>query len=252
MSSAVGIIPARFASTRFPGKPLAEIGDKPMIQHVYQRASLSEKLQKVLVATDDNRIFKAVTAFGGEVVLTRSDHKTGSDRIAEAAANLPFDFIVNIQGDEPFVDPAAIDKTVQLLEESPEAAISTLVAPIKNVAELTNPAIVKVVLNNKNEALYFSRAIIPFNRDEKELENWLAVAPYYQHVGFYVYRKKNLLQFVNWPQGELEKIESLEQLRLLENGCKIACAIVPETAMCVDTPDDLQRARQYWKELKRV
>ncbi len=252
MSTAVGIIPARYSSTRFPGKPLAQIGNKPMIQHVYECAGQAKRLQKVIVATDDERIEQAVAAFGGEYVRTRADHKTGSDRIAEVAENLPFDFIVNIQGDEPFVDAQAIDKTVTLLENSPEAAISTLVAPITNAVELSNPAVVKVVLNHKNEALYFSRAIIPFNRDEKKIENWPVGTSYYQHVGFYVYRKEILMQFVRWPQGELEKIENLEQLRLLENNYKIVCAEVPETAICVDTPEDLQRAQQYWKELQRV
>ncbi|KAA3618222.1 MAG: 3-deoxy-manno-octulosonate cytidylyltransferase [Calditrichaeota bacterium] len=252
MNKAVGIIPARYASTRFPGKPLGLIGNKPMIQHVYERASHAKSLDKVIVATDDERIMQAVKSFDGDVFLTRTDHQTGSDRIAEVAENLDFAIIVNIQGDEPFVDPDAIDQTVELLQNSPDAAISTLVAPIRNSSDLHNPDVAKVVLNNNHEALYFSRAAIPYNRDEKNPGKWLEYGNYYQHIGFYVYRKEILMQFVKWPLGTLEKRESLEQLRLLENGYKIVCAEVPQTAMCVDTPEDLEKAQQYWEEQQLV
>ncbi|MCA9730538.1 MAG: 3-deoxy-manno-octulosonate cytidylyltransferase [Deferribacteres bacterium] len=250
--SSIGIIPARFASTRFPGKPLAMIGDKPMIQHVYERATEAKFLQKVVVATDDKRILNAVEAFGGNVVMTRTDHRTGSDRIAEVAQQNDFELIVNIQGDEPFVDPQALDKTIQLLIDSPEAVVSTLIAPIKTSEDLHNPSVVKVVIGKKQEALYFSRAIIPYIRDVAEIHKWLQYGQFYEHVGLYVYRRDILMQYVKWPQGTLEKLENLEQLRLLENGYKIVCAQIANAAICIDTPEDLKQAQQIWEERRRV
>ena len=246
--SAVGVIPARYASSRFPGKPLADLGGKPMIQHVYERAAQAGRLQQVIVATDDRRIAEAVRAFGGRVQMTRSDHPSGSDRVGEVAATLDADIIVNIQGDEPFIDPDAIDLAVETLEAHPDAPVATLVRPCDSVEELQSPNTAKVVLDDAGHALYFSRAAIPFYRDETHPANWLKASSYFLHIGLYVYRKAFLLEYITWPPGRLERIEKLEQLRILERGFRIICAKTDYHAICVDTPEDLAQAQQILKE----
>jgi 3-deoxy-manno-octulosonate cytidylyltransferase (CMP-KDO synthetase) len=236
----LGIIPARYGSTRFPGKPLALLAGKPMVQWVYERATQAELLSEVIVATDDERIFKAVKKFGGRVVMTRPDHPSGSDRIAEVAAKSDAEIIVNIQGDEPLIEPTAIDLGVKILLDHPAAQVGTLVRPIRNTADLRNPNIVKVALAQDNTALYFSRSPIPFCRGAQTEAEWLQQHAYFKHIGLYIFQRSMLLQFVKWPPGGLERVESLEQLRLLEHGVKIHVAVTEYEARSVDTVDDLK------------
>lgn len=235
----LGIIPARYGSTRFPGKPLALLAGKPMVQWVYERAAQAELLNEVLVATDDQRIFDAVKKFGGRVVMTRSDHPSGSDRIAEVAATSDAEIIVNIQGDEPLIEPAAIDLGVKILLDHPTAQVGTLVSTIRDAADLRNPNIVKVALAQDHTALYFSRSAIPFCRGARVDAEWLQRHTYFKHIGLYIFRRDMLLRFVQWPPGVLERAESLEQLRLLEHGVKIHVAVTEYEARGVDTEEDL-------------
>lgn len=236
---ALGLIPARYGSTRFPGKPLALLAGKPMVQWVYERAAQAKLLSEVLVATDDQRIFDAVEKFGGRVVMTRSDHPSGSDRIAEVAATSDAEIIVNIQGDEPLIEPAAIDLGVKILLDHPAAQVGTLVCPIRDAADLRNPNIVKVALAQDNTALYFSRSPIPFCRGVQTDVEWVQQYTYFKHIGLYIFRRDMLLQFVKWPPGILERVESLEQLRLLEHGVKIHVAVTEYEVRGVDTEEDL-------------
>ena len=236
----LGIIPARYGSTRFPGKPLALLAGKPMVQWVYERAAQAELLSEVLVATDDQRIFDAVKKFGGRVVMTRRDHPSGSDRIAEVAATSDAEIIVNIQGDEPLIEPAAIDLGVKILLDHPTAQVGTLVSTIRDAADLRNPNIVKVALAQDHTALYFSRSAIPFCRGAGVDAEWLQRHTYFKHIGLYIFRRDMLLRFVQWPPGLLERAESLEQLRLLEHGVKIHVAVTEYEARGVDTEEDLE------------
>ena len=238
----LGVIPARYASTRFPGKPLAQVAGKPMIQCVYERARRSAMLTDLCVATDDQRIMAAVENFGGKVMKTRSDHLSGSDRIAEVAQQIrpQPDIVVNVQGDEPLIEPAAIDVAINVLLADEEAEVSTLVRPISSPAELENPNVVKVVLAQDHTALYFSRSPIPFCRDCTGGPEWLSRHQYLKHLGIYVYRHETLLSFVSWPPGRLERIEQLEQLRLLERGVRIHVARTEYEGRSVDTPADLE------------
>jgi len=249
---AIGIIPARYASKRFPGKVLAPIGDKPMIQHVYERASRAGSLQQVLVATDDERIARAVKRFGGAWRMTNSGHATGSDRVAEVAREMDADFVVNIQGDEPFIDPGAIDLAVEHLSTHPDASVATLVRPCHSWEELRSPNTAKVVLDERGYALYFSRSVIPFYRDELPAETALKAHRYFLHIGLYVFRRPFLLEYTTFAPTALEQAEKLEQLRILERGYKIICAQTDYESICVDTPDDLERAQQKYRELSSV
>ncbi len=239
--NAIGIIPARYASTRFPGKPLADILGKPMIQWVYEHASLSSLVERVIVATDDHRIFNAVKKFGGEVMMTSPNAANGTERVAEVARQLSATFVVNIQGDEPLIDPAVIDQLVVLLRDNPEAPVGTLVKRITDIRDLNNPNIPKVVIDRDCNALYFSRSVIPFFRDEKDQRQWLNKSTYYQHIGLYIYRRDFLLHFVQLPPSILERIEQLEQLRVLENGFKIKVAVTETDSIGVDVPADIDR-----------
>lgn len=239
------VIPTRYASTRFPGKPLADLCGKPMIQWVCEGASRCSLVDKVLVATDDVRIAEAVTAFGGLPVMTRADHPTGTDRLAEVAAGLDSELIVNVQGDEPLIDPAMIEAAVRPLLADPSIPMGTLKTPLTSLEEFHNPNVVKVVTDRQGFALYFSRAPIPHPRDfSKELATrWRELATA-KHVGLYVYRRDFLLAFPQLPPTPLEEQEKLEQLRALEHGHRI---FVAETAMGVqgvDTPEDLERVRK--------
>ena len=250
--SILGVIPARYASTRFPGKPLALVGGKPMIQCVYERASRSAMLTDLWVATDDDRIRRAVENFGGKVMMTQPDHQSGSDRIAEVARQIrPHpEIVVNIQGDEPLIDPAAIDVAINVLLADDAAEVGTLVRPIATLKELEDPNVVKVVLAQDYTALYFSRAAIPHCRDGAGRADWLARHQYLKHLGVYVYRFETLLGFVSWPPGRLERVEQLEQLRLLEHGVRIHVARTEYEGRSVDTPADLEalnRDLKGWK-----
>lgn len=239
----VGIIPARYASTRFPGKPLALIGGKPMIQHVTERASKASRLNRLVVATDDRRILEAVRAFGSEALLTREDHPTGTDRLAEAAALLALaddDIVVNIQGDEPLVEASMIDALIEALLSPPECPMATLAFQTQNTEHYHSPHVVKVVTDTSGRALYFSRSPLPFHRDH-EAETPL----FLKHMGFYAYRHRFLQSFTHLPPGRLEAMEKLEQLRALENGHAIRVALSARDTLGVDTPGDLERLLQH-------
>lgn len=242
----LGIIPARYASTRFPGKPLADINGKTMIQRVYEQACKS--LDLVYVATDDNRIEEAVLQFGGKVVMTSPDHQSGTDRIAEAAnsisleLNLNFDVAINIQGDEPFIQPEQIESLKKCFL-NPQTQIATLVKSITNSEEIFDPNKVKVVIGKDKKALYFSRSAIPFLRGEVK-DNWLKKANYFKHIGMYAYRYDALMAVTKLEQSTLELNESLEQLRWLENGYWIQTDITEHESIGIDTPEDLERIKE--------
>ena len=241
MNSIVAIIPARFASTRFPGKVLANRTGKPLIQHVYEQVSKCSIVDRVLIATDDERVGEAVRGFGGEVGMTRADHANGTSRLAEVAETLDAHIIVNVQGDEPEIEPGVIEQAIESLQGSPHAVVSTVASPFAPGEDPSNPNIVKVVLDQRGRALYFSRALIPFDRDAshgidgKTREPMLPHA--LKHVGLYVYRREFLLHYVSMPPTPLERLEQLEQLRVLEHGYTIVAAVA-EVATCgIDTPE---------------
>jgi 3-deoxy-manno-octulosonate cytidylyltransferase (CMP-KDO synthetase) len=244
----IGIIPARFQSTRFPGKPLALIHGKPMIQWVVERSSRA--LESVWVATDHERIAAVVQEFGGNVVMTAASHSSGTDRCAEAARILEektsFDAIINIQGDEPFILPEQIQELKDAF--SPDVQIATLIKKITDLTELHDPNRPKVVLNTQREAIYFSRSVIPYCRGTEQ-DEWLHAAEYWSHIGIYGYRKDVLQKITNLPSGKLEKAESLEQLRWLENGFRIQCGITEFVSFGIDTPEDLVKAEKHFSEL---
>lgn len=235
----VAIIPARYKSNRFPGKPLALINGKPMIQHVVERARKVELLSRVVVATDDHRISDCVAAFGGDFVMTRDDHVSGTDRLAEAAESLNVsenDVVINIQGDQPLFPPEVISQVAMPLLEDPSLPMSTLIYKIVREEEINDPNHVKTVFDRDNHALYFSRSAIPFQRNPDEGQ-----PTYYKHLGFYAYRKGFLLSFVNLPEGEWERFEKLEQLRALEYGYKIKVVLTEHDSVEVDTKEELAR-----------
>lgn len=239
-----GIIPARYASTRFPGKPLADVSGKSMIRRVYEQVSQAG-LDKVVVATDDERIFTHVREFGGEVVLTSPDHQSGTDRCYEAYCqlNTPFDFIINIQGDEPFIQPLQI-QTLASCFTNPQTQIATLIKKITVLEELFNPNTPKVVIDHENQALYFSRHPIPYCRHGEPTE-WLQRQNYYKHIGIYGYRADVLAEITRLAPSPLEKAESLEQLRWLEHRYRISTALTELETFGIDTPEDLNKAIQY-------
>jgi 3-deoxy-manno-octulosonate cytidylyltransferase (CMP-KDO synthetase) len=234
------VIPARYGSTRLPGKPLVPIAGKPMIQRVYERAKLSQAANRVIVATDDELIVKAVHAFGGEARMTRADHRTGTERVAEVAAREAGDVFVNVQGDEPLLDPAAVDIAIKALTEDAQVSISTVATPIKMPGDIMDPNVCKVVLDFDENALYFSRAPVPWVRDTASKIQ----VRHLKHLGLYVFRRDALLEYPTLPQGELERIEQLEQLRWLENGWKIRVAEVEHDAVSVDVPEDVSRVEK--------
>jgi 3-deoxy-manno-octulosonate cytidylyltransferase (CMP-KDO synthetase) len=236
----LGVIPARFASTRFPGKVLAHIAGKTMLQHVYERASLSAYLTSTLIATDDDRVYSAARSFGARVRMTRSDHLSGTDRVAEVASAENAEIIVNIQGDEPLIDPAAIDAAILPLVDEPELVMGTLKKRIEDPREITDPNVVKVVTNGAGDAIYFSRCPIPFEREKS------GSTPYFKHIGLYVYQREFLLQYSALPVGPLETAERLEQLRALENGHRIRVVETEYESLGVDTPEDLQRVSRLF------
>ena len=239
----IGIIPARYASSRFPGKPLALLSDKPMIQWVYER--VSGLLDKVVVATDDERIWNAVQAFGGEAILTSPNHPSGTDRCLEAYEKLneKFDVIINIQGDEPFIHPSQIELLKEAFRND-DTQLATLVKPFTSEDDfenLFNPNTPKVLLNSKGQAIYFSRSVIPYIRGKHHSE-WLRSHVFYKHIGIYAYKPQVLQAITSLPPSTLEKAESLEQLRWIENGYAIEVRITNEETIGIDTPEDLERA----------
>lgn len=246
----VSIIPARYASTRFPGKPLAEISGKPMIQWVFERAS--SVFDYVYVATDDNRIAEAVKAFNGKVVMTSNAHQSGTDRCAEALkiiedqTNLKFDVVVNIQGDEPFIQPEQLKKVASCFDDS-NVQIATLVKEFSQNEDIFNPNIPKVLLTTQSYAIYFSRSVIPFIRG-KEQSDWQKSHAFYKHIGLYAYRSNVLHDITKLPQSKLELAESLEQLRWIENGYRIKVEKTDMETLAVDTPEDLERVKEFAKK----
>jgi 3-deoxy-manno-octulosonate cytidylyltransferase (CMP-KDO synthetase) len=238
--SVLGIIPARFASTRFPGKPLVDILGKSMIQRVYEQAKSSTSLQEVVVATDDERILTHVKSFGGIAVLTSASHQSGTDRCAEVAEKYPeYEILINIQGDEPFIDPRQIDLLCSCFESS-STELATLVKKIETEAELLNPNSPKVILNTDSEAIYFSRTAIPYFRG-LDVKEWITKHDFYKHIGIYGYRRNTIIAITKLDLSPLEKAEALEQLRWIENGYKIKAAITEIETQAIDTPEDLEK-----------
>ncbi len=250
--SIIALIPARYGSTRFPGKSLAMIKDKPMIRWVYERTKRSKLINRVIVATDDDRILKAVAGFGGEAVMTSPKHATGTDRIAEVARGLHCDLVVNVQGDEPLILPEMIDQAIAPLVNDPSIPLGTLCKRITDRAEAFDPNVVKVVFDEKGFALYFSRAPIPWNRDRwpeaRSLRDLTLDGPLYKHIGLYVYRRDFLLAYAGMPQSALEGVEKLEQLRALERGYKIKVVETRHESFGVDIPEDLGKILKRLKE----
>jgi len=246
VTSIVGIIPSRYSSTRFPGKPLALIAGKPLIQRVVEQCRKARSLSEVIVATDDARIANAAKQFC-RVELTRADHPSGSDRIAEVAARCACDAVVNVQGDEPLIDPAVIDAVAGALADN---EMSTAATPIRNPAEYDNPNAVKVVVNAAGRALYFSRRTIPYLREaaSRSASEQLAAFPFLKHLGIYGYRRETLLRLVKFPVSPLESAEKLEQLRALENGIQIAVVKVDYDSVGVDVPEDVRRVEELLKK----
>lgn len=239
----IGIIPARYASTRFPGKPLATLRGKPVIQRVVEQ--VSSVLNDVYVATDDQRIFDTVTGFGGKAVMTREDHKSGTDRICEALEKIggDFDVVINIQGDEPFIQPSQI-RTVMECFDNPQTQIATLGKPFESIEAVENPNSPKIILDNNSFAMYFSRSVIPFIRGKEKAE-WLESFTFLKHIGMYAYRSEVLKEISALPQSSLEKAESLEQLRWLQNGYRIKVGLTDVETIGIDTPEDLAKAEEF-------
>lgn len=237
----LAVIPARYASTRFPGKVIVPLAGKPLVVHVYERARRARLVSETAIATDDPRVAEAVAPYGCAVRMTRSDHPSGTDRIAEVAESSDAQIIVNVQGDEPLIDPKIIDATIQPLLDSPDVPMATARRRLTDVDDVRNPNIVKVICDLRGRALYFSRSPVPFIRDQA-LDG---VAPdcYWQHIGIYVYRRDFLLDYARMAPTPLEKLEKLEQLRVLENGCPIAVVDTEYQSIGVDTPADLERVK---------
>jgi 3-deoxy-manno-octulosonate cytidylyltransferase (CMP-KDO synthetase) len=244
----VAVIPARFASTRLPGKPLLSETGRPLIQHVVEAARHAKSFQRIIVATDDRRIAEAVARFGGEAMMTRADHPTGTDRVAEIAARLETtDVILNLQGDEPEVSGATLDQAIELLVSDPDAPMATLATPIRDEAIYRDPACVKVVISQRNRALYFSRSPIPHHRDGLPRPISGGGLLGYLHLGLYAYRREFLLNLGSLPRSSLEAAEKLEQLRVLEAGFPIAIGLVDEPSIGIDTPEDYRRFVERWR-----
>lgn len=238
----IAIIPARFAASRFPGKLMQKIGDKTIIRMVYDNAVATGLFDQVLVVTDSDEIFNEIKTHGGSVKMSMEEHASGTDRIAEAVTDIDVDIVINIQGDEPFVKKEPLAALIKSFEEK-DVLVSSLMQVIIKEADFVNPNIVKVVCNKKNDALYFSRSLIPFKR------NTLSTQPIFKHVGVYAFRKKLLLEFTTWPQGILEQAEILEQLRYLENGVSIRMVETLSTSIGIDTLEDLDLARTHYSQV---
>jgi 3-deoxy-manno-octulosonate cytidylyltransferase (CMP-KDO synthetase) len=248
----VAVIPARYQSSRLPGKPLAEIAGEPMIRWVYERARKAQFIDEVWVATDDERIYKVVKNFGGNAQMTSSEHQSGTDRIAEIVRHVDWDLVINVQGDEPLIDPDMIDEVILCFKNNPSVYMGTLKREIKTTNEVLNPNVVKVVTDNKGYALYFSRSPLPFLRTLwntiQEIEHAPLSFPIFKHIGLYGYTRDFLLHFASLKPTPLEKIEHLEQLRALEHGYKIKVGITEKDSLGVDHLDDLQQVRTLVKQ----
>lgn len=241
----IAIIPARYASTRLPAKPLVDICGKPMIRRVYEQAKKSKLISDVVIATDDARIVSAVQSFGGKAEMTPVEIQSGSDRIAFVAKQMNADIVVNVQGDEPLIDPLLIDQTIRALIDDTNAVVATAVKKTLSHQDVFNPNVVKVVLDTNQYALYFSRSPIPHMRDAKKDSDWFNGTAFYKHFGIYVYRADFLQRYTTLPQTQLEHAEKLEQLRILEYGYKIKCVVTEYESFPVDTPEDLRRVVEY-------
>jgi 3-deoxy-manno-octulosonate cytidylyltransferase (CMP-KDO synthetase) len=237
----IGVIPSRYASQRLPAKPLVDLDGKPMVQRVYEQAKKSRLLDRVVIATDDVRIEEAVRGFGGDVMLTSQEIKSGSDRVAAVALHMAGDIFVNIQGDEPLIAPEMIDQGVRLLFDNTSVPVGTLIKRISSQEELLNPNVVKVVLDNRGYALYFSRATIPYVRSETDGRQWIERHTFYKHIGLYIYQRRFLMQYAQLPISQLEEAEKLEQLRILEAGYKMITGITTHDSISIDTPEDVAR-----------
>lgn len=243
--STLAVIPARYASTRFPGKPLVDIGGKSMLQRVYEQVLKSEQVERCIIATDDDRIFKHARSIGAEVMMTSPNHKTGTDRVWEVVRlNPSFEVVVNVQGDEPFINPKQIDQVILNLKNDASAQISTLAKLIESEGDLFNSTVVKLTFDKYGRALYFSRSTIPHLRNV-ETSEWLKEGVFYKHIGLYGFKTKVLEQISQLEQSQLEKLESLEQLRWLEEGYFIKVRVTEYEAIGIDTPEDLEKAKAY-------
>jgi 3-deoxy-manno-octulosonate cytidylyltransferase (CMP-KDO synthetase) len=233
----IAMIPARYAATRFPAKLMQLLGGKTVIRHTYDATVATQLFDDVIVVTDSDIIYQEITTHGGKAVMSKQTHESGSDRIAEAIANMNVDVIINVQGDEPFIQKEPLEKLVCLFDD-PTVRVGSLMRKIEDSNELIKSSAVKVVVNKKNDALYFSRSVIPF------AANTGMEAPYFLHIGVYGFRKETLLRFTQWPAAKLEQVEKLEQLRYLENGVPIRMAVVDFKSVAIDTPEDLERAEK--------
>lgn len=242
----LGVIPARWGSTRFEGKILAEIAGKPMIQYVFEQAKKSKCLDDVLIACDDERILKAAQNFKAKAVLTAKDHPSGTDRIAQAVKNISCGLVINIQGDEPLIEPSVIDQLVSVMREERGTLVGTVIKKVDAAEEVQDPNVVKVVIDHHGYALYFSRSMIPYSQEQKKINEFI----YYKHLGIYAYRKDFLLNFKNLPKSKLEAAEKLEQLRILEAGYKIKTTITDVDTIGVDTLEDLKKVEEIILHLK--
>jgi 3-deoxy-manno-octulosonate cytidylyltransferase (CMP-KDO synthetase) len=231
----IAMIPARYAATRFPAKLMQQLGDKTVIRHTYEATAATNLFDEVIVVTDSDIIYKEIISNSGKAIMSKRSHESGSDRIAEAIADMDVDIVVNVQGDEPFIKKEPLEKLVRLFDDS-SVKVGSLMRKIEDSNELVNSSSVKVVVNKNNDALYFSRSVIPF------AANSAIDIPYFLHIGVYGFRKEILLQFTQWPVAKLEQVEKLEQLRYLENGIPIRMALVDFKSVAIDTPEDLQRA----------
>lgn len=238
----VAVIPARLGSTRFPRKVLAKLCGKPVLEHVYQQVRQSKQVHEVVVATGDQEVVDLVEGFGGRVIKTKPDHATGTDRIVEAVQSIQCDWVLNVQGDEPLINPQDLDKLIMVTQYRETAEVATLVYPFENEAEAQDPNNVKVVLNLNQEALYFSRSLIPYQKERH--------TPVYKHLGVYLYQKSFLQQFNQWNRSPLEETEQLEQLRILEKGYSILCVQADYEGVGIDQPEDLEKAEMLLKALQ--
>jgi 3-deoxy-manno-octulosonate cytidylyltransferase (CMP-KDO synthetase) len=238
------IIPARFASSRFPGKPLAKIAGFPMIEWVHKRALSVRDFTEVIVATDDQRIYDVVLSYGGRAVMTATDLPSGTDRVAAVVNNIEADVVVNLQGDEPLVSPKLLSQVCEPFYEE-NVLMTTAIKRINSLNELEDPNLVRVVIDKNGDALYFSRSIVPFNRDAKNKAEWFNIHEYYYHIGIYTYRKDFLMSLSHMKQTKLERVESLEQLRVLENGYKIRTVLTDYESQSVDTKEDLLKVEKF-------
>ena len=234
----IAMIPARYAATRFPAKLMQLLGNKTVIRHTYDATKATKLFDEVIVITDSEIIYNEIINHEGKAMMSKRHHESGSDRIAEAISDMDLDVVINVQGDEPFIKKEPLEKLVRLFDD-PAVKVGSLMRIIEDSNELGNPSCVKVVVNKNNDALYFSRSVIPFAASTG------AESPYFQHIGVYGYRKETLLQFTQWPAAKLERAEKLEQLRYLENAVPIRMAVVDFKGVAIDTPEDLERAKQF-------